>query len=319
MDLRLPARQRMSPRISRRALLLGAPLLTLGSRKLYGQAIPAPTDTPPVIEYVCPMDPDIRSNAPGICPRCGMKLIPGVAERIEYPLDVAISPHGPLRASRDTRLVFSVRDPKTLKIVRDFEIVHERKFHLFLISQDMTWFQHIHPEVMGDGSFAITVQFPKPAFYRVLTDFWPLSGTPQLVEKTLLVSGPGFKLQTAKLQTELSPQKTENLTVEFTSVPDHPIAGQKTLIFVRLTPNEEIENYLGAPAHMLAASADLIDLIHTHPVQVNDPPGNDYKEMQFNVFFPRPGMHRIWLQFQRKGIVNTAAFNLPIVDVESAT
>ncbi len=36
--------------------------------------------------------------------------------------------------------------------------------------------------------------------------------------------------------------------------------------------------------------------------------------MQFNLFFPRPGMHRIWLQFQRKGVVNTAAFNLPIVD-----
>jgi hypothetical protein len=66
MDLGLPERQQMNPQISRRALVLGAPLLTLGaipgSQKLFGQAISAPADTPPVIEYVCPMDPDIRSN-----------------------------------------------------------------------------------------------------------------------------------------------------------------------------------------------------------------------------------------------------------------
>ncbi|HWE52347.1 MAG TPA: heavy metal-binding domain-containing protein [Bryobacteraceae bacterium] len=310
--------------MTRRALLLAAPLLASGSRRMlaqtqFAQAPAAPADPPPVVEYVCPMDPDIRSNGPGICPRCGMKLIPGVAERIEYPLNLTISPPGPLQAGKDTRLVFSVRDPKTLKIVRDFEIVHEKKFHLFLISQDMTWFQHIHPEVMPDGRFAITVQFPKPAFYRVLTDFWPLSGTPQLVEKTILVPGAGFKLESPELKADLGPQKTENLTVEFSTVPAHRVAGQKTLIFTRLTPNEGIENYLGAPAHMLAGSWDLIDLIHTHPVQVNDPPDNNYKELQFSMFFPRAGMHRIWIQFQRNGVVNTAAFNVPVVEIGDAS
>ncbi len=64
MDLGLPERQQMNPQISRRALVLGAPLLTLGaipgSHKLFSQAISrAGADTPPVIEYVCPMDPDI--------------------------------------------------------------------------------------------------------------------------------------------------------------------------------------------------------------------------------------------------------------------
>jgi hypothetical protein len=304
--------------ISRRAIIMGAPLFAWGSRRMLAQALaPAVDAAPPVIEYVCPMDPDIRSNVPGACPRCGMKLIPGIAERIEYPLDIDITPH-PLRAGRDTRLVFSVRDPKTLKTVRDFEIVHEKKFHLFLISQDMTWFVHTHPESRPDGSFEITVRFPKPGFYRILTDFWPLSGTPQLVEKTLLVPGPGFKLEKAKLQTDLAPQKTENLRVELTTEPQRPIAGQKTMMFVRVSPNDGIELYLGAPAHMLAGSGDLIDLIHTHPVQVNEPPGNEYREMQFNVYFPRTGMYRVWIQIQRKGVVNTAAFNVPVLDIGEA-
>ena len=26
--------------------------------------------------YVCPMDPEVVSNAPGICPKCNMKLVP---------------------------------------------------------------------------------------------------------------------------------------------------------------------------------------------------------------------------------------------------
>src|SRR5579863_9895342 len=26
------------------------------------------------VVFACPMDPDVRSNQPGVCPRCGMKL-----------------------------------------------------------------------------------------------------------------------------------------------------------------------------------------------------------------------------------------------------
>ena len=26
--------------------------------------------------YVCPMDPEVVSNAPGLCPKCNMKLVP---------------------------------------------------------------------------------------------------------------------------------------------------------------------------------------------------------------------------------------------------
>ncbi|HLJ94906.1 MAG TPA: YHS domain-containing protein, partial [Gemmataceae bacterium] len=33
---------------------------------------PAPTN----VEYVCPMDPDVISDRPGSCPKCGMALEP---------------------------------------------------------------------------------------------------------------------------------------------------------------------------------------------------------------------------------------------------
>ena len=37
------------------------------------------------IEYVCPMHPDVRSDAPGACPQCGMALEPKVVEAEEPP------------------------------------------------------------------------------------------------------------------------------------------------------------------------------------------------------------------------------------------
>jgi hypothetical protein len=66
----------------------------------------------------------------------------------------------------------------------------------------------------------------------------------------------------------------------------------------------------------MSASSDLIDMIHTHPIYVNDPDDKSYKELQFNMIFPRPGIYRVWVQFQRKGVVNTAAFNIPVDELK---
>jgi hypothetical protein len=58
---------------------------------------------------------------------------------------------------------------------------------------------------------------------------------------------------------------------------------------------------------MLAVSNDLIDTIHSHPFIADGGP-----QLQFNIFFPREATYRIWVQFQRKGVVNTVAFTLPV-------
>ncbi|MBZ5608649.1 MAG: hypothetical protein LAP38_10345 [Acidobacteriia bacterium] len=261
------------------------------------------------------MDADIRSKAPGVCPRCGMKLVPGIPVSREYPVRITTRPEV-LKAGEKTRLNFLVGDPETHKPVQDFEIVHEKLFHLFVISQDLNFFVHEHPQLQPDASFDIDLIFPKPGFYRVLTDFYPASGTPQLVERTLLVPGAGFTLATARLSADVSPKRSENLEVDLTTDPVQPIAGMKTLLFFRLKPRDGIEPYLGAMGHMLAASADLIDMIHTHPIQVTESPTDPYTQIQFNVIFPRAGVHRVWVQFQRKGVVNTVGFDVPVTQLK---
>jgi hypothetical protein len=93
--------------------------------------------------------------------------------------------------------------------------------------------------------------------------------------------------------------------------PPQPIAGMKTLMFFRVKPAEGLEKYIGAWAHMLAASDDLIDLIHTHPFIADGGP-----QLQFNLIFPRARTYRIWVQFQRKGVVNTAVFTIPVSELK---
>jgi hypothetical protein len=108
----------------------------------------------------------------------------------------------------------------------------------------------------------------------------------------------------------LAPQQAENVRVSLRLDPEQPMAGKKTMLFFELDPSDGLEQYLGAWGHLLAASSDLIDLVHQHPAWEERA-----RNVQFNLIFPRPGIYRIWVQFQRKGVVNTAAFNVPVVAI----
>src|SRR5262245_35588693 len=48
------------------------------------------------VVYVCPMDPDVRSHQPGTCRRCGMTLVAGVPEPVEFHVDVNLIPPAPV-------------------------------------------------------------------------------------------------------------------------------------------------------------------------------------------------------------------------------
>jgi len=264
-------------------------------------------------DYVCPMDKDVRSDKPGFCPRCGMKLVLGIPDDVEYRMDLTIHP-AVFRAGEKVQLKFRIADPRTAKTVDHYEIVHEKLFHLFLVSEDLQYFVHDHPVPQPDGTFLYDETFPKPGMYRVAGDFYPTGGTPQLIAKTVIVPGaPGseVKLANPSLEPELGVSHCANMDVELVTEPPQPIAGMKTLLFFHIKPGDGIEKYIGAWGHMLVASDDLIDLIHDHPFIADGGP-----QMQFNIIFPRARTYKIWVQFQRNGVVNTASFTLPVAELK---
>src|ERR1700689_5578207 len=92
------------------------------------------------VEFVCPMDKDVRCSFPGKCPRCGMTLVAGIPDAREFAVHVTTAPKI-LKAGEESLLIFRVEDPLTGKTVRDFEIMHEKLYHLFVISQDLRFFR----------------------------------------------------------------------------------------------------------------------------------------------------------------------------------
>jgi len=276
-----------------------------------GASLPAASSNEPPLEFVCPMDKDVRSAQPGKCPRCGMTLVPGLPNGDEHRVTVELRPRTP-RAGQKVQLAFTIVDPKTGKRVTGFQVVHEKLYHLFIVSQDLQFFVHDHPIKGADGIFRYEAVFPRPGMYRLLSDFYPQDAAPQLIASTVIVPGapitPG-----AELNADMTPKMAAGMEVSLTTEPPRPIAGMKTLMFFQLNPGDGLEQYLGAWGHMLAASGDLVDMIHTHPFLADGGP-----QVQFNLIFPRAGVYRLWVQFQRKGIVGTAAFNVQVSELGAA-
>jgi hypothetical protein len=241
------------------------------------------------------MDADIHSAVAGNCPRCGMKLLRLPVGTVEYPVDLRARP----ARDHSMSLEFTIRDPQTNKPVTRFQPVHEKLFHLFVVSQDLEFFAHEHPRLDPDGRFRLTLKSTAPGLSRMLADFYPDGGVPQMSVKSIIVPGTALSRDDA-------PKPADNLRVELVTVPANPTPGVKTMLFFRVSPADGLEPYLGAWGHLFSASDDLIDLIHVHPFMANGP------EIQFNVIFPRPRTYRVWAQFQRNGVVNTVRFDVPV-------
>jgi Heavy metal binding domain len=283
-----------------RVMTVALILVSVGVLCAQVQTTPDPSKDP---VWFCPMDRDIRSNAPGNCSRCGMKLVAGVPDPVEYHLDLTVIPLVP-KPGEKVQLRFDVHDPWKNNPVKKFNIVHEKLFHAFIVSEDLQVFVHDHPTWMNDA-FQYDMTFPKPGMYRVLGDFYPEGATPQLITKTIFV--PGNSPQVFPLKEDHSPKTGQNMNVELSLTSGPAVAGRNTPMRFKITPGDGLEKYLGAWGHMLAVSDDLIDMMHTHPFIADGSP-----EIQFDLTFPRVRTYRVWVQFQRSGIVNTVHFDIPV-------
>jgi hypothetical protein len=149
-------------------------------------------------------------------------------------------------------------------------------FHLVLVSEDLSVFRHEHPEIQADGSLLHRTVLPKGGMYRVLCDFYPEGGTPQMIAKTMFLSGAS---PVVPIKVDLSPQSAESV-------------------------NRAIPWRMGSLACRKFGS-------HRYDPHASSLGGGG-PTVQFNLIFPRPGIYRVWAQFQRRGVVNTAAFNVPV-------
>jgi hypothetical protein len=260
------------------------------------------------VVYICPMDPDVRSNRAGACRRCGMTLVEGIPDPAEFHLDVRVFPQAP-QPNETSVLQFFVHDPWKDRPVSTYNVLHERFFHAFVVSEDLEFFEHGHPALVADGTFQYAIRFPRPGMFRILSDFYPVGATPQLTTTTVLV--PGTDQQSAQLVRDYSPKVGQNMRVSLTTIPENPVVGNRTQLRLTLDDGGSLERYLGAWGHMLAASDDLIDMMHEHPNWADGGP-----QMEFHVVFPRAETYRVWVQLKKHGAVNTVHFDVPVTRLQ---
>ena len=187
-----------------------------------------------------------------------MKLVEGIKDLIEYPIDLKADPPT-IRPGEETPCSTSgIANPQTHKPVREFEVVHEKFYHLFVVSQDLKFFLHTHPERNPDEDFHLKLKFPRPGMYRVLSDFFPKGATPQLITNTVMVPGPRvFISRPRRSQPDLGSADHRELEGRDDACASNTPWPKPELhaVRLRLSPHKDMQLYLGTAAHMLAASA----------------------------------------------------------------
>jgi hypothetical protein len=277
------------------------------------------------VTYFCPMHSDVTSPAPGTCRRCGMTLVAGEAfVGADYDLTLDTTPRV-VRAGQPARLTLRVFHPETGSPVKDFTVVHDEPYHLFVVSEDMTTFFHVHPVEQADGSFVIDLTLPQPGPYRVFSDFLPTGGMPQIIARPLLTEGFAGDLLASSARLTPDPslvKQSDGMNIALTFTPAEPIAGRESTMTFDLSdagngqPVSDLEPYLAAWGHTLALSDDLVEYIHSHPIEAVPATGRESLKggpvVTFKAFFPRPGLYRSWTQFKRHGRITTVPFTFRV-------
>jgi hypothetical protein len=266
--------------------------------------------------YHCPMDEDVVSAAPGRCPRCGMTLLPLDGPSLApHPVALTTTPAA-LRAGEPGTLHLRVTTPAGAP-VSSYGVIHERRMHLFIVSFDLEDFAHVHPELGPDGDWVLPFTFPRPGTYRLLADFLPSGGSPQLVPLTFTTAGTAASVVAHPRLTvdSTSTRHQSGVAVRLTTAAALT-AGRSSVITFELSdevsgqPIGDLEPYLGALGHLLAVSEDLVDAVHAHPLA--SAPRLDGR-VSFAVRFPRAGRYRVWAQFQRRARVLTVPYSVEAV------
>ncbi len=274
--------------------------------------------------FACPMHPEVTGKEGDICPKCGMKLEhndnAGKSNGKTYVMNFKATP-STVEADKAAVLSFTpgVKD-KAGELV-PLDLHHEKKIHLIVVSKDLSYFEHIHPDYQASGSYDIAVlptgqaytneanknetRFAKGGDYILFADYAPTGGTPQLEKINLTVGGTPYTPVTysgSKLSATV-----DGYTLAL--VPEGGNFEVGKLVHIQGILKKDgkevdaktLENYLGAKAHMVVVGIEDKDYLHVHP-------GVENGKFDLHTTFAKAGVYRGWVQFQADGKVHTTDY-----------
>ncbi len=277
--------------------------------------------------YACPMHADVTGKEGETCPKCGMKLELVSADKAANTNTyfMAFKNEPAVEAGKAAKLSFTPSIKGNESEMVPLDIQHDKKLHLIVVSKDLSYFDHIHPEFQASGSYDINVlpkgvnysngrfhnetKFEQGGDYVLFADYVPSGANHQLERIELNVSGTPYKAQKYTASKTVSMTDGYEVSLEpeggkFFSEGTSHISGiiKKD---GKEVPADSFENYLAAKAHVVVISEDTQNYLHVHPEVVNG-------RLDLHTTFGKPGIYRGWLQFQTNGQVHTADFVIKV-------
>ncbi|MDF2440203.1 MAG: hypothetical protein JWN98_1187, partial [Abditibacteriota bacterium] len=260
-----------------------------------------------------------------------------------------------LTVGKSATWTLKITNQKSGQPFNDFEIVHDKLMHLIVVKKDLSWFNHIHPEHKGDGTFVVTTTLPTAGTYKLYADYTPKGSGQEVAPHEFATTGaqdqsaPALlvndKMQGAWMKKKVTahnegePEVKSGPTYEVALMPmPMPLrAGEDSMLHFQVRdaagkPVKDLQPYLGAMGHCVILSSDTESYLHSHPMEgggnhdmskMGDmknmkhsaPPKSGGPDVMFHTNFPSAGQYKAWGQFMHKGKVITAAF---IVNVGEA-
>ncbi|MCA1718637.1 MAG: hypothetical protein LC781_18050 [Actinobacteria bacterium] len=249
-------------------------------------------------------------------------------------IETRVEPASPA-PGESTDLTYRVSEAESGEAISELSVDHERQMHLIAVSRDLEQFQHIHPEPGASGDFAVTAAFPAEGTYALFDEF-VRDGRKVLDRREVEVGAGGGA---ASLRPDLETKTVDGLTVSL-EAPEEIRAGEEAAFTYTLekgdgTPADDLEPYLGAPAHVAIVSEDTQEFAHTHGEADaleeggsgghseteaaeegehadHDGGQNFGPEIGFHHTFETPGLYKVWAQLNHHGDVTTVPFVVEI-------
>ena len=263
--------------------------------------------------YACPMHPEVTGKEGDDCPKCGMKLEhndnAGAVSTVSMQFSTNPTTVNP---NQEVTLMMTPKnkDNATEQVALDVE--HTKKIHLIVVNDDLSWFNHIHPEYNADGSYSVKEKFPAAGKYTLFADYKPSGGNHVVDNLNVTVTGtaPAAKKYGAD---KLTGAAGDGFTVSLTPEGGKFLTNMAMHIngVVMLNGKEvdvtTLEDYLGAKAHMVVVSLTDKKYLHVHP-------SVEGGKFDLHTTFDKPGIYRGWIQFQSKGKVYTSDFTMNVAE-----
>lgn len=216
---------------------------------------------------------------------------------------------GHAHSKQDT--LIKIQFEKDGKPIEKFDVSHEQMLHLIVVSKDLSFFNHIHPEYRGNGVFEITTQFPAGGDYKLIADIVPTGGSAMSKMNWTHIEGEAATQQSIQPDTDFTKSVDgKQVTLTF----DQLAAGKELNLNFTIkdektkAPITNLQPYLGAVGHVVILTEDTEQYLHVHPLD-EKAAGPDAK---FMTTFPKSGVYKIWGQFKHNDKVFTVPFVVKI-------